>query len=164
MGGCTTQTTLIDVVHGDMCICALLTPLTFTQGWIHERCGRYRIQFRSNSVCRLSLRRAPAVDLSSLRPGQWGQHDNWVQLALQRPRCLLQYSQEMTKKRLHAEQFSGQPRAPLVDPASRRFQLGLGTARKRPWGPRRRPAGPRARCRGAHETGSPELWGSIATP
>ena len=22
---------------------------------------------------------------------------------------------------------------------------------------------PRARCRGAHETGSPELWGSIAT-
>jgi hypothetical protein len=24
--------------------------------------------------------------------------------------------------------------------------------------------GPRARCRGAHETASPELWGSIATP
>jgi hypothetical protein len=24
--------------------------------------------------------------------------------------------------------------------------------------------GPRARCRGAHEAGSPELWGSIATP
>ena len=78
--------------------------------------------------------------------------------------CIRSLGQEMTKKRLHAEQFSGQPRAPLVDPASRRFQLGLGTARKRPWGPRRRPAGRRARCRGAHETGSPELWGSIATP
>jgi hypothetical protein len=26
----------IDVVHGGMCTCALLTPLTFTQCWIHE--------------------------------------------------------------------------------------------------------------------------------
>jgi hypothetical protein len=140
MGGCTTQTTLIDVVHGDMCICALLTPLTFTQGWIHERCGRYRIQFRSNSVCRLSLRRAPAVDLSSLRPGQWGQHDNWVQLALQRPRCLLQYSQEMTKKRLHGTLFRRQPQTPLAGPAVQGLQLGLGPARGRLWGPCRRPA------------------------
>ena len=32
------------------------------------------------------------------------------------------------------------PRAPLVDPAVRRFQLGLGPARGRLWGPCRRPA------------------------
>jgi hypothetical protein len=90
MGGCATQTTLIDVVHGAMCTCALLTPLTFTQCWIHERCGSYQIQFRSKSVCRLPFRREPVVDLTSQGPGRWGQHDNWVQLTLQRPGEALQ--------------------------------------------------------------------------
>jgi hypothetical protein len=41
---------LTNVVHCDMCIFMLTKLLTFTQGWIHERRGLYRIQFRSQTL------------------------------------------------------------------------------------------------------------------
>jgi hypothetical protein len=32
---------VVDVVHEDICTFVLTKPLTFMQGWIRERCGRY---------------------------------------------------------------------------------------------------------------------------
>jgi hypothetical protein len=50
-----------------------------------ERCGRYVIQFRSCSAWRLALRRAPALELPSHEPTQWGHRDKPAQVTLQRP-------------------------------------------------------------------------------
>ena len=83
MGRSATQTALTNVVHCDMCIFMLTKLLTFTQAWIHERRGLYWIQFRSNSACRLPLRRTPAINLSSHEPTQLQHRDKPVQLALQ---------------------------------------------------------------------------------
>jgi hypothetical protein len=78
MGCYATQTTLIDVVHGGMYVHLRAPHVPHLYAGLDTRTMRpLRIQFRSNSVCyRLPLRRAPAVDLSSQGPGQWGQHNS----------------------------------------------------------------------------------------
>jgi hypothetical protein len=119
--------------------CALLTPLTFTQCWIHERCGSYQIQFRSKSVCQLHLRHAPAVDLSSQGPGQWRQHDNWVQLVDTLPLKALSPNIFNAVKivALHA------PRLPEYDPptglGAHGRQAGAGAPRRAPLARTRHP-------------------------
>ena len=80
---CANQTMLMGMVHCNICTFVLTKPLTFTQSWIRERCGRYVIQFRFCSACRLPLRRTPAINLSSHEPTQLQHRDKPVQLALQ---------------------------------------------------------------------------------
>ena len=89
MRHCAIQTMRMDVVHRDICTFVLTKPLAFYAGLDRERCSRYAIQFRSSiqfrscSVWRLPLRRAPALKLPSHEPGKWGHHDKPAQLAPQ---------------------------------------------------------------------------------
>ena len=81
---CANQTMLMGMVHCNICTFVLTKPLTFMQSWIRERCGRYVIQFRFCSACRLPLRRTPAINLSSHEPTQLQHRDKPAQLALQK--------------------------------------------------------------------------------
>jgi hypothetical protein len=66
----------------DLLVIVFIKPAA---SWIAIRCSRYTTQFRSCSVWRLPLRRAPALKLPSHEPGKWGHHDKPAQSALHGP-------------------------------------------------------------------------------
>ena len=164
MGGCTTQTTLIDVVHGDMCTWRSSRPSPLRRaGYTNDAAVT-----ESSSAQAAIVRCLYDVHQQSIcRPKDPGNGDSTTIGFNWRCKGLAAYCNRA--KKWPKNVFTGlcledsrRPRWRAQLPGGSNWDLG------RPGGARGdHPVtrlGPRARCRGAHETGSPELQGSIATP